>query len=58
MKYLYTKDEKVKDILVMSGYKLMFKSGDIWFFRNNKSLTFSLNDEDKEKIKTTNMLLF
>ena len=36
----------------------MFKSGDIWYFRNNKSLMFSLSDEDKEKVKTTDILLF
>ena len=47
MRFLYTKDEKIKDILIASGYKLMFKSGDIWYFRNNKSLMFSLSDEDK-----------
>lgn len=58
MRFLYTKDEKIKDVLISSGYKLMFKSGDIWYFRNNKSLMFSLSDEDKEKVKTTDMLLF
>lgn len=58
MRFLYTKDEKIKDILIASGYKLMFKSGDIWYFRNNKSLMFSLSDEDKEKVKTTDILLF
>lgn len=58
MRFLYTKDEKIKDTLITSGYKLMFKSGDIWYFRNNKSLMFSLSDEDKEKVKTTDILLF
>lgn len=58
MRFLYTKDEKIKDVLISSGYKLMFKSGDIWYFRNNKSFMFSLSDEDKEKVKTTDMLLF
>ena len=58
MRFLYTKDEKIKDTLIASGYKLMFKSGDIWYFRNNKSLMFSLSDKDKEKVKTTDILLF
>lgn len=58
MKFLYTKDEKVKDFLISMGYTYMFKSGNIWYFRNNKTITFDMNDEDKDKIKMTDILLF
>lgn len=43
-KFIYVRDEKIKELLEKSGYKLFQEKNGYWIFLNNISKNFELCD--------------